>query len=1216
MQRTISAAIFALLVSLVAASAQQGLATSPNPIKGRDDPRIVALRERISHALKLGDPKVALEVAEEAATLVRPFIESGDSASATAVYEEAIGLSGPPAPWGHELDGHPTIAFLSGIYCMYNFCWDLSPESEARVLAEVAPLNTRVRELMAAGDHDAALRVAEQAEKTVEGPWGRAVREEAMLNMAQLLCEYFERCEDAAYRFGGVVEFRQAELGQESPDLAEALLMQAYALRRAYGDPYEEARAAIARADEILSKKGLSDDPHFVQLRTRAQSPLPEKPDEYVEIERSAAKEAVSAEEAVAAYYAAVDQANRGELYESTFAFARAVTLMRQTPGVSREDRWIGLLTFGTVLNMVERSPRAERVLEEAAQILDELKSRDANMLIPTYRQLATAYRRNGKEKERAAAWAKAEQAASTPQLDETGEQAMARADQLRSQERFGEASDAYELACDLIEKESGQVSEGFARCLYGLSTVSAEPQVRLSLLEKAVSLRELVLGTGSPVLEMAVLELRSLYLAEGRLEAAEPLFREEVAIWQKSGRAASSPAYSGILYNAAAFQFRLGLYRRSEAGLEMAVDAARAASGPDFNDETADYLRMLGLVRSQLGKNAEAIQALEAGTERFRSAYQGSAEAALNAIGNMTTGFESPTTIPRFGSREAIDLLVSLYFAETANAVVRDRAFVAAQAAASSQAAAALTLLSVRNSKYPRVADLVREYQDLALESKRLQPIRVDPVEDQQDFLRRSEDSRPRLAEIDRRRSDIMSALHAMGELTDHSGRPFPSMADVAAELGDQALLYFYDAEPRFGDRATYVWTITGDRQSWVRLPLTPDGIRSRSNELRNLLGVGGGTRGAVSILPGGNRPAQFIEKAAKLYGSLLAPALVGVDSTEIIVIPSASMGTLPLHMLVASLPGPQVADNEIFRTADWVVRHRSIAVAPGVSAFMDMRRGAPVTTDANRMAYFGVGDPALSGDVANSLLARHDRRCEDVVAAVVERRGEVRGFDAFFSGSAADVWAVNSLAPLPDSLDELCASARALGAGRDDLLTGSAATQQALDRLNEDGTLRRARVIHFATHGLVSGDIEGVAEPALVLTPGLANDPSNDGLLTASEITRYKLDADWIVLSACNTAAGDQPRAESLSGLARAFFFAGARAVMVSHWPVYSDAAVEISTKTVRNAAGDPKMSKAQALRAAMLAAIAKGGRHADPAYWAPFVLVGDDRPVVAAR
>jgi len=106
--------------------------------------------------------------------------------------------------------------------------------------------------------------------------------------------------------------------------------------------------------------------------------------------------------------------------------------------------------------------------------------------------------------------------------------------------------------------------------------------------------------------------------------------------------------------------------------------------------------------------------------------------------------------------------------------------------------------------------------------------------------------------------------------------------------------------------------------------------------------------------------------------------------------------------------------------------------------------------------------------------------------------------------------------------------------------------------------------RVVYFATHGPVGGEIASLAEPALALT--IPNEPTelDDGLLTASEVAQLKRNADWVVLSACNTAAGDKPGAEALSGLARASFYAGARALLVSRWQVDSESAVRLTTST----------------------------------------------------
>lgn len=157
----------------------------------------------------------------------------------------------------------------------------------------------------------------------------------------------------------------------------------------------------------------------------------------------------------------------------------------------------------------------------------------------------------------------------------------------------------------------------------------------------------------------------------------------------------------------------------------------------------------------------------------------------------------------------------------------------------------------------------------------------------------------------------------------------------------------------------------------------------------------------------------------------------------------------------------------------------------------------------------------------------------------------------------------------------------------------------------LSDNGRLADARILHFATHALVTGEIGELAEPAIVLSPPDQAAPDDDGLLTASEVATLKLAADWVILSACNTAAGDGG-GEALSGLARAFFYAGAKSLMVSHWPVNSDAAVRLASDAVGAYAGG-EVDKAEALRRAMVAEIDRGGRHADPSNWAPFILVG---------
>jgi hypothetical protein len=131
--------------------------------------------------------------------------------------------------------------------------------------------------------------------------------------------------------------------------------------------------------------------------------------------------------------------------------------------------------------------------------------------------------------------------------------------------------------------------------------------------------------------------------------------------------------------------------------------------------------------------------------------------------------------------------------------------------------------------------------------------------------------------------------------------------------------------------------------------------------------------------------------------------------------------------------------------------------------------------------------------------------------------------------------------------------------------------------------------------------------AEPALVLSLPEKPTELDDGLLT-DEVPQLKLNADWVVRSACNTASAEKPGAEVLSGLARAFFYAGARSLIVSNWEVSSDSAVTLMVGTFAALAADPKLSHAEALRKSMLAMIDQHPEQADPKYWAPFVVGGE--------
>ena len=140
--------------------------------------------------------------------------------------------------------------------------------------------------------------------------------------------------------------------------------------------------------------------------------------------------------------------------------------------------------------------------------------------------------------------------------------------------------------------------------------------------------------------------------------------------------------------------------------------------------------------------------------------------------------------------------------------------------------------------------------------------------------------------------------------------------------------------------------------------------------------------------------------------------------------------------------------------------------------------------------------------------------------------------------------------------------------------------------------------------------------SEPGLILTPPEQGTEDDDGYLSVSEIAGLKLDADWVVLSACNTAAADSEGSEAFSGLARAFFYAGARSLLVSQWSVDSNATVKLVTRAADELRADPKIGRAEAVRRSELALIDQGGSYAHPAIWAPFVVVGEGGSTIGSN
>jgi CHAT domain-containing protein len=551
----------------------------------------------------------------------------------------------------------------------------------------------------------------------------------------------------------------------------------------------------------------------------------------------------------------------------------------------------------------------------------------------------------------------------------------------------------------------------------------------------------------------------------------------------------------------------------------------------------------------------------------------------------------------------------------------VASEMFEAAQWVLSSEAAQSVAQMAARGAKgEPALATLARERQDLVDEWQQLEKLQAASLG--QDVEKRDPateaKNRKRMAAIDERIAAIDVELKKKFPDFAALASPVPlSPQDVQAQLGvDEALVLFLDtpkAEP--APEETFIWVVTKTDMRWLRSDLGKAALAREVAALRCGLDYTAWTHGKCKELTGESYGAAFFPnklppfdaaRAHQLHQSLLGGAEDLIyDKTHLMLVPSGALTQLPPQVFVTE---PPVAN----KPPHWLIRDRAVSILPAVSSLKALRATARASTAERPM--IGFGNPLLDGpDHRYAKRAKEARQKQSCPQTAWERVAGLfdlhRQAKRIASRGLADPKLIRYAPPLPETADELCAVARKTGADVSQIRLGARATEREVKTLSDSGELARYRVVEFSTHGVMAGQLDADAEPGLILTPPDTASEFDDGYLTSSEIAGLKLDADLVILSACNTAAGQATSAEALSGLARAFIYAQARALLVSHWEVDSDAAVKLVTAAMDEIARDNTLGRGEALRRAMLELINSGDAHDEhPSTWAPFVVVGE--------
>jgi CHAT domain-containing protein len=451
---------------------------------------------------------------------------------------------------------------------------------------------------------------------------------------------------------------------------------------------------------------------------------------------------------------------------------------------------------------------------------------------------------------------------------------------------------------------------------------------------------------------------------------------------------------------------------------------------------------------------------------------------------------------------------------------------------------------------------------------------------------------------QMDSATAQLLSAFPKYVELT----APAPiDYSGVQRLLGyDEALVSYYVLDDRL-----LIWLVRPDRPVLYRdYPIKKESLKAMVTRLRATLKR--------------DQPFDVVD-AHDLYDLLLQPLEKSLSGVRyLIVVPDDTLLPLPFPTLITSsesdaykalaedyrvgfAPSPIELEHDYPRMPWFADAGFAVSTLPSATSLRALRSEGKIPPGKipllvpNTEPFIGVGDPLLDGAAG------------------------ARGGAMLATRGAEAVADIRKLPRLPGAHDELVSEARALGADpQTALFTEERATRSSVMSLN-DGRLAHTRVIAFATHALIGGELQGLKEPALVLTPPRQPSEEDNGLLTIDDILRLKLDYnEWVILSACNTAAADGS-GEGLSGLARAFFYAGAPSLLVSQWSVDDKATQRLMTNVLRAYGSSPKTSRAWALQTGMqrlMAEEAKGeyAYFAHPYAWAPFFIVGEGGP--AAR
>lgn len=754
--------------------------------------------------------------------------------------------------------------------------------------------------------------------------------------------------------------------------------------------------------------------------------------------------------------------------------------------------------------------------------------------------------------------------------------------------------------------------------------------------------------GRAGDLTANAVGGLAEIMLQQGRYEEAEKLAYSRIKIVESTGLPVDTRQNASAHISLAAILVRQGKYDGAFREYDFVRDSLKENRSLYDNNYSRNRNLILTLIKT--GRTDEALKLIEPARESAikYSGENGIASAELLGLRGMAqqtikhyaeafSDFNQAIPVlsdrKNLGFRGRIILeayldLLSRIQGTTLEQKMGDnaatKAFHVAALLSSSTVQSALGESNARAAAVydPDLADLVRKEQDLhkqvtALEMT-LSNVMAIPTDQQ---------SREGVRQV---KENIVTLTRADISLQNEINRRFPKYADFinpkpvsAPELQmvlrpGETLLSIYTIDDK-----TFVWAIPQQgRILFHAAPLGRKELEKNVKDLRKSLDANPTTLGDI--------PDFDTALAYHLYAELLKPVEMGwKNATDLIVATSGPLGQVPLYLLPTDPVDPEVEKDLLFsryRSIPWLIRKVSVTSVPSVSSLVSLR--TIPAGDPKRKEFIGFGDPVFSKAqmaqiplqaASNDTLIEKEKGTMPLIAS----RGikvKVRGIRISEKGNLDKAEIISSqlsqLQRLPETAVEIRSIAQVLNADMErDVFLGKEVTEHRIKTMD----LTDRKIIAFATHALVPGDLDGLDQPALALSTPDVTGEKEDGLLTMGKILKLKLNADWVILSACNSGASNGAGQEAVSGLGRAFFYAGTRSLLVTLWPVETTSAKKLVTGMFEEQKTDDALSRSQALRKSMLHLMNDKNfvdettgkivaSYAHPLFWAPFTIVGE--------